>query len=39
MEVARDRLVPLSGITASVLVTGREPLVSRIRLAWWRETL
>ena len=23
----------------SVLVTGREPLISRIRLAWWREAL
>lgn len=24
---------------ASVLTTGREPMISRIRLAWWRESL
>ncbi len=24
---------------ASVLATGREPMISRIRLAWWRESL
>lgn len=29
----------LDAALASVLSTGREPLISQIRLAWWRETL
>ena len=29
----------LTSLWARVLATGREPMVSRIRLAWWREAL
>ena len=29
----------LDGALSSVLSTGREPMISRIRLAWWREAL
>lgn len=36
---AMEALWRLDVALASVLVTGREPLVSRIRLAWWREAL
>ena len=36
---AVEALWRLDVALASVLATGREPLVSRIRLAWWREAL
>jgi phytoene synthase len=29
----------LDGALGKVLATGREPMISRIRLAWWREAL
>ncbi len=32
-------LFALDDALASVLANGREPLIGRIRLAWWRETL
>ena len=36
---ALETLWRLDVTLASVLVTGREPLISQIRLAWWREAL
>lgn len=36
---AVEALWRLDAALASVLATGREPLISRIRLAWWREAL
>lgn len=36
---ALDALWRLDAAFASVLATGREPMVTRIRLAWWREAL
>jgi phytoene synthase len=41
-EAARPALRALWSLDAAfgkVLVTGREPMISRIRLAWWREAL
>lgn len=41
-EPARSRLAALWALDEAlgkVLVTGREPMISRIRLAWWREAL
>ncbi|MBX3561888.1 MAG: squalene/phytoene synthase family protein [Sphingomonas sp.] len=36
---ALEALWRLDAAFASVLATGREPMVTRIRLAWWREAL
>ena len=36
---AVEALWRLDAALASVLATGREPLISQIRLAWWRESL
>ncbi|HEX8644561.1 MAG TPA: squalene/phytoene synthase family protein [Allosphingosinicella sp.] len=36
---AVEALWRLDAAFSSVLATGREPLISRIRLAWWREAL
>ncbi|HEV2867630.1 MAG TPA: squalene/phytoene synthase family protein [Allosphingosinicella sp.] len=36
---AVDALWRLDVTLGAVLVTGRDPMVSRIRLAWWRESL
>jgi phytoene synthase len=36
---ALDALWALDEALGKVLATGREPMVSRIRLAWWREAL
>jgi phytoene synthase len=36
---ALHALWSLDGALGKVLVTGREPMISRIRLAWWREAL
>ncbi len=36
---ALEALWQLDAAFASVLATGREPMVTRIRLAWWREAL
>ena len=36
---ALEALWRLDVALASVLVTGSEPMISRIRLAWWRESL
>lgn len=36
---AIDALWRLDVALGSVLATGREPMISRIRLAWWRESL
>ena len=36
---AVEALWRLDAALASVLTTGREPMISRIRLAWWRESL
>ena len=36
---AVEALWRLDVALGSVLVTGREPMISRIRLAWWREAL
>jgi phytoene synthase len=36
---AVEALWRLDAALASVLSTGREPMISRIRLAWWREAL
>ncbi|HYG31013.1 MAG TPA: squalene/phytoene synthase family protein [Allosphingosinicella sp.] len=38
-RAAVEALWRLDAALASVLSTGREPLISRIRLAWWREAL
>ena len=38
-RAAVEALWRLDVALASVLATGREPMVSRIRLAWWREAL
>ena len=38
-RAAIETLWRLDVTLGSVLVTGREPLVSQIRLAWWREAL
>ena len=38
-RAAVEALWRLDSALASVLSTGREPLVSQIRLAWWREAL
>jgi phytoene synthase len=38
-RAALEALWRLDVTFASVLATGREPMVSRIRLAWWREAL
>jgi phytoene synthase len=38
-RAAVEALWRLDAALASVLSTGREPLISRIRLAWWRESL
>lgn len=36
---AVEALWRLDAALASILATGREPMISRIRLAWWREAL
>jgi phytoene synthase len=36
---AVEALWRLDAALGAVLVTGREPMISRIRLAWWRESL
>ena len=36
---ALEALWRLDAALGAVLVTGREPMISRIRLAWWRESL
>ena len=36
---AIETLWRLDVTLGSVLATGREPMISRIRLAWWRESL
>jgi len=38
-RAAVEALWRLDAALAAVLSTGREPLISRIRLAWWREAL
>jgi phytoene synthase len=38
-RAAVEALWRLDAALASVLSTGREPLISQIRLAWWREAL
>lgn len=38
-RAAVEALWRLDAALASVLSTGREPLISQIRLAWWRESL
>jgi phytoene synthase len=38
-RLAVEALWRLDAALASVLSTGREPLISQIRLAWWREAL
>ena len=38
-RTAVEALWRLDAALASVLSTGREPLISQIRLAWWREAL
>ena len=38
-RTAVESLWRLDAALASVLSTGREPLISQIRLAWWREAL
>jgi phytoene synthase len=38
-RAAIEALWRLDATLSAVLSTGREPLISRIRLAWWRETL
>lgn len=39
MRPALEALWALDEALGRVLATGREPMVSRIRLAWWREAL
>lgn len=39
LRQAVDTLWRLDATFAAVLVTGNEPMISRIRLAWWRESL
>src|SRR5688572_20804059 len=36
---ALEALWRLDAAFGAVLITGREPMISRIRLAWWRESL
>lgn len=38
-RAAVSALWQLDGTFAAVLTTGREPMISRIRLAWWRDAL
>src|SRR5687768_18599387 len=38
-RAAVKALWALDHALGAVLVTGREPMISRIRLAWWRESL
>jgi len=38
-RAALETLWRLDATLGSVLATGRDPLISRIRLAWWRESL
>jgi phytoene synthase len=39
LRPALAALWALDGALGKVLATGREPMISRIRLAWWREAL